>query len=353
MSLSRRTVLSTLGGGLALATFPLRATRPAISARVIDMHAHLSIPAYSAIFTQAGLTPPGYSARPGQPPPPGGGKGSDSPEAIMQRLAMMDEAGVATQLLSQSFGPYAADQATAIRAARFANDRHAAIAHAHSGRFEGLACLPLPHVDAAIAEIRRAFDELGLAGVGLHTACHTASIADPRFDPIFAELNRRNALVTLHPSVNGLMSPLILDWQLEAAAGTLIEDAVAVLELIASNVPARYPNIRIVISHLGGGLASMLERLDNLMPVTVPKLAGRPSEMARRFWYDTVAHGSRPALHAAVEAFGAARLVPGSDFPVLLPFEPYPRTFTYIADALDADNADLILHHNAQGLLAR
>lgn len=95
----------------------------------------------------------------------------------------------------------------------------------------------------------------------------------------------------------------------------------------------------------------MLDRLDNQLPLAIPGLAARPSEMARHLWYDTVAHGSAPALHAAVEAFGADRLLPGSDFPVLLSFERYAKTFDYIRRALPTGAADHILYRNAAILL--
>ncbi|MEA3003194.1 MAG: 6-methylsalicylate decarboxylase [Sphingomonadales bacterium] len=355
--MDRRHILSmALGGGLAAmaAAAPVRLLGAAAARRrrgIVDVHAHLAIPSYLALLAQAGVKTPGYSTAAGAAAPTSGGKGADSPEAMAQRVALMDGAGVVTQLLSQSLGPYVADEAVAVRAARIANDRYAALARAHPGRFLGLASLPLPHVDAALAELRRALDELGLAGAALHATCLGTSIADPRFAPLFAEMNRRRALLCLHPSVNGLLSPLVLDWRLEAAAGPLLEDSVVALQLFAANIPILYPDVRIVVPHLGGGLASMLDRLDNQLHLSIPNLAARPSEMARRLYYDTVSHGSAPALHAAVEAFGADRLLPGSDFPVLLSFEPYAATFGYVVKALKKPEADLILYRNAEALL--
>lgn len=68
-------------------------------------------------------------------------------------------------------------------------------------------------------------------------------------------------------------------------------------------------------------------------------LPERPSITARRFWYDSVGHGSAAALRCAVEAFGAERILPGSDYPVLLPFESYRETFAHLhhADLPEAD----------------
>lgn len=346
-----------LGGGvIAAAGLPVSAIAGAAAALrprrgIIDMHAHVAVPAYLALLAGAGVRSPGYSV-PGQhSSPTSGGKSADSDAAIAERLAMMDDAGVTMQLLSPSLAPYVADEGVAIRAAMIANDRHAALARAHPGRFAGLACLPLPHVDAALAELRRSLDVLGLVGVSAHSTCLGVSIADPRFAPVFAELNRRKALLFIHPSVNGLYSPLVNDWHLETSAGPLLEDIVVALQLIAASMPAHYPDLRILVSHLGGGLAVMLDRLDNQMPLAIPNLAGKPSEMARHLWYDTVSHGSATGLRAAIEAFGADRLVPGSDFPVLLSFEPYPRTFDYVRGAAPKAVADKILYENAAVLL--
>ena len=72
---------------------------------------------------------------------------------------------------------------------------------------------------------------------------------------------------------------------------------------------------------------------------------------ARRFWYDTVCYGSKAAFTCACEAFGAAKLVTGSDYPVLQDYEAYRETFAYIGQlGLPVDDVDRILHHNAQAL---
>ena len=95
-----------------------------------------------------------------------------------------------------------------------------------------------------------------------------------------------------------------------------------------------------------------LQRLDNQAPRQHPDLPEPPSVTARRFHYDIVGHGSHAALLCAWKAFGADHLVAGSDYPVLLAFEPYRQNFHYIRDCglPDAD-VDTILNHNAQKLL--
>ena len=83
------------------------------------------------------------------------------------------------------------------------------------------------------------------------------------------------------------------------------------------------------------------------------ELPEKPSVTARRFWYDTVSHGSYAALRCACEAFGPEHLVTGSDYPVLLAFEAYAKTFSYIGEAgLHETAVEQILHRTARTLFA-
>jgi len=95
----------------------------------------------------------------------------------------------------------------------------------------------------------------------------------------------------------------------------------------------------------------ILNRLDNLMPRTYPQLSEKPSATARRLYYDSVSHGSSAALLAASRAFGPDRILPGSDYPVLLKFESYRETFDYIRrSGLPHDDVELILERTAPTL---
>ena len=317
---------------------------------IIDVHAHIQVTDYLAVLASAGVHRPSFGPPPSGPEPPS--PAGDSDAALELRLQMMDAAGVARQVLSPTLAPYTLDANAAVSAARLVNDRHAALTRRFPGRLASFVSLPLPHRDASLAELRRGMDDLGMAGVTLQCSCLGVSIADPRYEPLFAEMHRRRSVLFLHPAVNGLLSPLVNDFGLAAAAGPLLEDAVVAMQLMVRGIPQRYPGIRIVVPHLGGGLATMLERLDNQLPQFTPGFIGRPSEIVRGLWYDTVSHGSRPSLRAAVDAFGPDRLVPGSDFPVLNAFEPYGDTIGYVAKAgLRRRDADAILYANAPRLL--
>jgi 6-methylsalicylate decarboxylase len=278
---------------------------------------------------------------------------TDSPADVARRLELMDEAGVQVQVLSHGImAPYLPSEPDSLEAATACNDGYADLVARYPQRFAALASLPLPHVDAALRELDRCMDELGMVGAAMNCSVLERSSAEAEFEPLYAELNRRRALLFFHPCASGICSPMINDYGLTGAAGTSMEDATLVLHLIIKEIPLRYPNIKIVIAHLGGLIPMLLQRLDHQLPAAHPLLAEAPSVTARRLYYDTVGHGSHAALLCAWKAFGADHLVPGSDWPVLLQHESYRETIHWIEDAgLPADDVDQILNHSGPALL--
>lgn len=309
---------------------------------ITDVHAHHFSPALLRFLAHAQI-----------PLAPGAGRRTRSPVPMLPfeaRLPMMAEAGVGRQILSAALSAYTPDAKSGTQGAQLVNDDFARICTDQPAQFSFWAALPLPHVDASLAEIARAFDELGAIGVILHCSCLGESIARAEYDPIFAELERRRAVVFLHPCQDGIGSRALNDWDLTVCAGASFEDTVAALHLIARQVPRRFPSVRFIVPHFGGLLPTLLARLDGQM--VQEEFAEPPSATARRFFYDTVGWGSRPALLAAVAAFGAEQLVPGSDFPVLLPWESYAQTFAHLREAgLPTSDVDRILYRNAPQLL--
>ena len=278
---------------------------------------------------------------------------NDDPSGIPTRLQQMDDAGVSLQVLSPAASPpYAEQEADAVEAAQIINDSYAELAARYPGRFAAVVSLPLPHIDASLREMERGLDELGMLGVSLTCSCFDRSTAEAEFEPLYEEMNRRRTVLNYHPIQNGICSPMINDYKFTVSVGASLEDAAIVLHLIARRVHERYPNITYVVPHLGGIIPMLLQRLDNQAPSQHPNLPEKPSVTARRFYYDTVGHGSHAALLCAWKAFGARQIVAGSDYPVLLPFETYAQTFNYVREVgLPAEDVDAILHHNAQIVL--
>jgi len=277
-----------------------------------------------------------------------------SGSTVDERLRQMDEAQVDMQVLSPSnLMPYLENEAAAVQAVRILNDGYAELTHRLPSRFKAYVSLPLPHVEASLREMERGFDQLGMAGITFGCSILNRSVTEEEFEPLYQEMNRRKAVLFFHPMVNGICSPLITDFGLEGAAGTTIEDTVVVLHLIIRQIPRRYPDIKIIIPHLGGLIPMLLNRMDNQVSAGNPNLPEKPSVTARRFWYDTVSHGSRAALRCACEAFGPEHLVTGSDYPVLLAFESYAKTFSYIRESgLDDAAVEQILHRSTLSLFA-
>jgi 6-methylsalicylate decarboxylase len=309
---------------------------------VIDVHCHYYPERYTALMTRlSGPNQPRFRY-----------PTTDEPAQVEARLRLMEEAGVQRQVLCPSSNyPYFRDQADAVEAARVCNDAFAELVARYSDKFAAYVSLPLPHVDAALREMERGLDQLGLAGVTMSLSVFDRSSAEREFEPLYAEMHRRGTVLFYHPAFNGLCSPLINDYRMGGAAGASMEDSALVLHLIARAVPSRFPDVKYVVPHFGGLIPMQLNRLDNQVPPAHPDLPEKPSVTARRLYYDTVGHGSQAALLAAWKAFGADHLVTGSDYPYLMDYEPYARTFSYIDDSdLPPADIDRIKHRTAHSL---
>ena len=219
----------------------------------------------------------------------------DDLSGIPTRLQQMDDAEVQLQVLSPAASPpYADKEVDAVAAARLINDSYAELAAKYPGRFTAVVSLPLPHIDASLREMERGLDQLGMLGVSMTCSCFDRSTAEAEFEPLYEEMNRRGTVLNYHPIQNGICSPMINDYRFTVSVGASLEDSAIVLHLIARRVPERYPSIKYVIPHVGGIIPMLLQRLDNQAPRQYTDLPEPPSVTARRFYYDTVSHGSRP-----------------------------------------------------------
>jgi predicted TIM-barrel fold metal-dependent hydrolase len=287
----------------------------------VDVHAHLYPAAYRAVMERLGGETTHYPL------------GSDAAEELDARFKMMDGTRVDLQVLSvSSQQPYFDDKAKAIEGAKAANDLYAGFVARYPGRFRAFAAVPLPHVDATLRELERAIDRLKMVGMTIGTSVQTRSAVDPEFEPLWAELNRRAAVVFVHPAGLGLCSPLVRDYGLTWPVGAPFEDTMFTMQLIQRQIPVRYPRIKIIVPHFGGVMPMVLPRIDQHAMLFLKDEAEPASATAKRLWYDTVGHGSLEALRCAYAAFGADHLVYGSDYPFQVE-EHYLRSVTYVQDA--------------------
>ncbi|MGH7817142.1 MAG: amidohydrolase family protein [Candidatus Binatia bacterium] len=266
---------------------------------------------------------------------------------LEQRVDLLDKAGIRVQILSVGAQqPYFDNFNDAVSAARLGNNLYAEVCAQHGGHFAAFAALPLPHVEAALGELERALDRLGMVGVNLGCTVAGRPLDDAEFEPLFAELDRRGAVLFLHPVGCGC-GTLLEGFDLDFPLGAPFEDSVAALRLVLAGIVSRHPKIRIIVPHLGGTLPFLIERLDG-------SLAGRsqykPSEYLKRLCYDTV-NGSPAALRCSRDAFGADRLLLGTDFPHLAG-PRFEQCVSYIQQSnLPEEEKSAILDNNAQLLL--
>ena len=309
----------------------------------IDVHAHVWTDEYLNMMERFGVKDTSVQRN----------KGAGPSEAEMEkRFAQMDASKVAMEILSICpQAPHFENKANAVTAARAANDLFADVVRRWPKRFAAFAALPLPHVDEALKELDRAIGQLGFRGATITTFVAGRSPADPSFLPLYQELNRRSAVLFIHPAGCGIFSPMIQDHHMTWMVGAPIEDTISILHLMEAGIPLKFPKLKIINAHLGGALPMVYQRLDNQYVWENPKFPEKPTVAAKRMWYDSVGHGHIPALRAAVETLGADRIVLGTDFPYEAN-ELHKRAISYIELAgLKPEDASRILDHNAAAVL--
>jgi predicted TIM-barrel fold metal-dependent hydrolase len=265
--------------------------------RRVDTHHHVVPPDYAAWLRRRGEEAGGL-------PIP-----DWTPEAA---LALMDERGVATAILSVSTpGVHLGDDAEARALARDVNAYAAAMARAHPRRFGFFATLCLPDVRGSLRELEHAFDALGADGVVLLANSRGVYLGDKSFDPLFEELNRRQAVVFVHPSIVPGLEPLpgvptyVVDF--------LLDTTRAAIGLARSGTLERYPELKIILAHAGGIVPFAAYRMS---AAASPR--GNPIDgvaQLKRFYFDTALSGSPTALPSLLAFAQPDHVVYGSDFP--------------------------------------
>lgn len=271
---------------------------------------------------------------------------------VAQRLEVMDELGVTTQVLSiPSPSVYFLEASEADVLARSVNTEFADICRDNPGRFRSLASIPMQDTDLAIAGIEFAIDELGMDGIMVLTNVNGEPLDSTRFEPIWEYANERRLLAYTHPTVPEAQH--LSDYGLAIGIGFFADTNQMLARLAYSGVFERHPDIRWVFSHLGGTMPFMLPRLDSYhrqFPEFREAAPRPPSEYIREQIFDT-ATTHRPAIRCAVETLGVDRLVFGSDYPHI---PSGTRPFIEALDAIDADedSMDQIRTGRAATLLA-
>ncbi|MFC8230297.1 amidohydrolase family protein [Streptomyces sp. NPDC057287] len=236
---------------------------------------------------------------------------------VTVRLAAMDVQGVDVQLVSPSPSHYHywADEDTAEKVYRLANEATAAHCARSPERLRGLGLVPLQHPNLVVRALGHALDQ-GLAGVEISSHAPGRELSDPAYEPFWSQAEEAGALIFLHPF--GCTLDERLDrWYLSNTVGQPTENAVALSHLIFSGVLDRHPGLKLIAAHGGGYLPTHVGRADHAWSARTDAGAGcahLPSSYLKRIYFDSLVHDTR-VLTSLIEAAGADRVLLGSDFP--------------------------------------
>ncbi len=236
---------------------------------------------------------------------------------IAYRETVLKREGVDLQVLTLTTpGTHVETPARAVELARLVNDSFAAVVRERSKRFAALATLPLNDPAASARELRRAMTELGFCGAMIFSNVNGVALADPRFDELHRTADELEAVLHIHPT-NPVGVEAMTEYWLMPLVGFPFDTTLAAAKLVMSGVVERYPRIRWVLSHLGGAIPYIAERLDRgyrAFRECRAHVTKAPSEYLKRFYYDTVNFDVN-ALKLAIEFAGANRVLAGSDYP--------------------------------------
>ena len=236
---------------------------------------------------------------------------------VAVRLAAMDAQGVDVQLVSPSPSHYHywADEETAEKVYRLANEATAAHCAQAPDRLHGLGLVPLQHPEQAVLALEHALEQ-GLSGVELSSHAPGRELSDPAYEPLWTRAEQTGAILFLHP-FGCTLDERLDQWYLSNTVGQPTENAVALSHLIFSGVLDRHPHLKLIAAHGGGYLPTHIGRSDHAWSARSDAGAGcahLPSSYLKRLYFDSLVHDPH-VLRELIRVAGADRVLLGSDFP--------------------------------------
>jgi len=316
---------------------PAAAQAPASTAKTrIDVHHHVIPP----FHVEAMMKP---SRRAGGPPP------KWSPQLSIEE---MDKSGIATAVVSvaQPGAWYGDNLEEARKLARDLNEYAAKMIQDHPGRFGLFAVISPPDVEGSLKEIAYALDTLKADGIGLMTSYQGKYLGDPSFAPVYEELNRRKAVVYVHPVTpdccRGLV-PGIPPSSIEFAT----DSTRTIGHVVFSGTATRFPDIRWIFSHSGGTLPFLTARFVRLWEEKKPAhLPNGPLPEFAKFHYELAQGNTGGQIAALLKMVKISQVMYGTDYP----FRPGSEVNEGIAAyGFSAADVRAIERDNALGLLPR
>jgi len=305
LTIDRRSFLTAALGvaGAVCFTRTLHAAQQVTAAgnpRRIDMHHHFAPPAWIADVKGRPLLQP-----------------ANTRWTAEQSIDDMDKGGVAAAVVSiTNPGLWFGEPAQTRRLARACNEFGARLVSDHPTRFGLFAAIPLPEVDAALAEIAHAYDTLKTDGIALFTSYGDKWLGNPAFRPVMEELNRRKAVVTVHPTAadccrNLAYAPGVGPGSIEYGTDTTR----AIMGVAFSGDAVRFPDIRFIWSHAGGSVPFLAGRIEGAASGAKEALPNGFAAELKRFYYDIAGATNRGALASLLQVVAPTQIVFGTDFP--------------------------------------
>ena len=298
----------------------------------VDVHAHIFPDFYADSMREAGIDDI---------------DGWKNPEwSVEATIKAMDEHKIKTQVLSMSSpGIDFLEGEKASKMARRLNELLAQLVSDHSPRFGALAILPLPDIDASLAEIAYACDTLQVDGFGLTSNYHGVYLGDPALDKVFAELNRRKAVVFVHPTVPPHWKTFTIG--LPAPVMEYVFDSTRMAQsLVHNGVKAKYADMTIMVAHGGGTLPFTKQRV-------VKFLMNGKNDLFSTFGYEMTATTEPEQIRATMTIADPKLCFMGFDNPFMKPDWWGPLQDTLEAYDFDPGVLRDIQHGNALRLFPK
>jgi predicted TIM-barrel fold metal-dependent hydrolase len=319
------------------------AIEPKVTRR-IDVHAHYLPPGYRETAMAALKDVPD-----GMPRMP-----DWQPETT---VAMMDRQEIATAMLSVSSpGVHFGNDEAARRMARSVNEYAARTVQDHRGRFGTFASLPLPDIDAALEEVRYALEVLKVNGFVMLTNYGGVYLGDVKFNQVFDELNRRSAIIFVHPTSPPCWEHIALGFP-RPMIEFPFDTTRAVTNLVISGTLERCPNLRIIVPHAGGTLPFLARRIEGMVSrlslTREPRPSGSFLAQLQRLFYDTAGSSGDNSIASLLTLVDSSHMLYGSDYP----FTPEAVIETMIKELnstrlLTAQDRQAMEHGNAMKLFS-
>ena len=325
--------------------------------RVIALEEHFTAPALAGRIDKDIVAQRGF--RPRRAPPTGPSPLQLAPDLGDGRLALMDEAGITMQVLSNTGpGPDLVPGAEGIVLARAMNDHLAEGVARHPDRLKGFAVLPMLSPDAAAAELTRTVKEFGFLGGLINGTTDGKFLDDPCYDGLLAQAAALDVPIYIHPH---LAPDAVRDAYyggLEPGAGRVLEaagwgwhseTALHVLRLVLAGTLDKHKSLKLVVGHMGEMLPMMLARIDDVFKLDIDHLE-RPigQQMLDQVWLTTSGIFTEPPFIAALLTWGIDKIMFSVDFPYAA--NKQGRAFLDRINLSPTDMAKLA-HGNAEVLL--